>query len=62
FGNYSNRKQENKLDRIKKQIKKDEMPLKSYTLIHRNAILSTTQKREILNWITKIQDSLATEN
>jgi len=62
FGNYSNRKQENKLDRIKKQIKKDEMPLKSYTLIHRNTILSTTQKKEILNWITKIQDSLATEN
>ncbi|MBY0487114.1 MAG: heme-binding domain-containing protein [Flavobacteriaceae bacterium] len=62
FGNYSNRKQENKLDRIKKQIKKDEMPLKSYTLIHRNAILSTTQKREILDWINKIEDSISSQN
>lgn len=55
YGNYSSRKQNNKLDRIVKQIKSNEMPLNSYTLIHRNAILDNTKKEVIINWITKIQ-------
>ena len=62
FGNYSSRKQRSKLDAISKQIKTNKMPLSSYTLIHGNAILTSTQKEDILSWITKTQDSLATEN
>ncbi|WP_293892329.1 heme-binding domain-containing protein [Flavobacterium sp.] len=54
FGNYSNRKQRSKLVSISKQIKSDEMPLSSYTLIHRNAILTVNQKEEIINWINTI--------
>lgn len=52
--NYSKRKQNNKLDRITKQIKSNEMPLESYTLIHKNAILTPTQKEEVINWINTI--------
>lgn len=59
WGNYSSRKQGNKLDRISKQIKSDEMPLSSYTLIHRNAILSAVQKEEVIRWIDKVKDSLS---
>ncbi|POY37718.1 cytochrome C [Flavobacterium alvei] len=58
WGNYSSRKQNNKLDRIAKQIQSNEMPLASYTLIHKNATLSATQKKEVLDWINKIEDSL----
>jgi hypothetical protein len=58
WGNYSGRKQKNKLDRIAKQIKSNEMPLASYTLIHKNATLSATQKKEIINWISQLKDSL----
>lgn len=58
WGNYSNRKQNNKLDRIAKQIKSNEMPLSSYTMIHKNATLSATQKKEIINWISQLKDSL----
>ena len=61
FGKYSKRKQENKLEAIIKQIKSDEMPLASYTLIHKNAILTPTQKEEIINWIKKTKDSLSVE-
>ena len=61
FGKYSKRKQENKLEAIIKQIKSDEMPLASYTLIHKNAILTPTQKEEIINWIIKTKDSLSVE-
>lgn len=61
FGKYSKRKQDNKLEAIVKQIKSDEMPLASYTLIHKNAILTPTQKEEIINWIEKTKDSLSVE-
>ena len=62
WGNYSARKQNNKLDRIAKQIKSNEMPLSSYTMIHKNATLSATQKKEVLDWINKIEDSISSQN
>ena len=55
WGNYSSRKQNNKLDRIVKQIKSNEMPLSSYTLIHKNAVLNKTQKEEIIKWINTLK-------
>jgi hypothetical protein len=62
FGNYSDRKQNNKLDRIAKQIESNEMPLSSYTLIHKNAILTASQKKEVLDWINKTKDSISLQN
>ena len=61
WGKYSKRKQENKLDRIVKQIKSDEMPLASYTLIHKNARLTTVQKKEVMDCISKIKDSISSQ-
>lgn len=54
FGNYSKRKQQNKLKSIVKEIRSGGMPLSSYTLIHRNAILTAAQKQEIITWINTI--------
>lgn len=51
FGNYSQRKQKNKLYRISKQVKADEMPLPSYLLMHSNAKLSDDDKQKIINWV-----------
>ncbi len=62
WGSYSSRKQNNKLNRIAKQIKSDEMPLKSYTFIHKKAILTDTQKKEVLDWINKTEDSISSQN
>lgn len=58
FGSYSKRKQKNKLKAINSQIKNDEMPLLSYTLLHRDAKLSKNDKEQIIIWITKLRDSL----
>ncbi|AOW08943.1 heme-binding domain-containing protein [Flavobacterium gilvum] len=57
FGTYSKRKQNSKLKAISKQIKLNEMPLRSYTLIHKNAMLSTGQKQEVINWINSLKDN-----
>jgi hypothetical protein len=58
FASYRIGRQFKKLDEIVKQVKDDEMPLSSYTLIHRNAILSTEQKLTITNWATAISDAI----
>ncbi|MBC7749907.1 MAG: heme-binding domain-containing protein [Methylotenera sp.] len=59
FGDYSQHKQGNKLERIVKQIESDEMPLASYTLIHKNAILTQENKKVLINWIESKRDSTA---
>ncbi len=62
WGHYSKRKQANKLDRISKQIKANEMPLISYTLIHRNAKLSEVQKMELIDWISNMEEVDTSKN
>jgi len=57
FGNYSNRKKKSKLKSIISQVKDDEMPLSSYTLIHRDAKLSEKDKLELEKWLTELRDS-----
>jgi hypothetical protein len=50
FASYNIRKQYKSFDNINKEVKSGDMPLTSYTLIHRDAILSDTQKLVIANW------------
>ncbi len=57
FGNYDLRRQYHKLEEINDQVKRNEMPLSSYTIIHRDAILSIDQKLLIANWTTALLDS-----
>ena len=56
FGNYSIRRQYRKLEEINEEVKEGEMPLSSYTLIHRNAKLENEQKLLLANWTTSIRD------
>lgn len=56
--NYSNRRKKSKLKSIINQIKDDEMPLSSYTLIHRDALISEAEKQEIIQWLTLLKDSI----
>lgn len=58
WGPLSSRRKASKLRSIKKQIKSNEMPLNSYMLIHRNAILSKAEKQEIVQYITQLKNSL----
>lgn len=57
FGDYSLRRQFHKLEEISEQIEENEMPLKSYTVIHGNAVLSDIQKKEMKEWVTSLRDS-----
>lgn len=55
FGEYSTRRQSSKLRSMSSQVEDGEMPLDSYTLLHRDAILSDKEKEEFITWM----DSLA---
>lgn len=56
--NYSNRRKKSKLKSISSQIRKDKMPLSSYTFIHGDAKLSESKKELIIKWIDNLRDSL----
>jgi hypothetical protein len=58
FATYGIGRQYKKLEEIMEQVKEDEMPLSSYTLIHKNAILSTDKKQALAAWGTALIDSI----
>ncbi|PCI03729.1 MAG: hypothetical protein COB81_03280 [Flavobacteriaceae bacterium] len=57
FKNYSNRRQKSKLKSIISQVKQDKMPLKSYTLLHGDAKLSSLEKETLIRWTENILDN-----
>jgi len=58
FATYTVARQYRKLEEIAEEVKENEMPLESYTFIHRNAILNTQQKLIISNWTDMLRDSM----
>jgi len=58
FASYSLRRQYKKLGEIIEQLKEDEMPLDSYRLIHRNAVLSEPKKLSLSNWAQALKDTM----
>lgn len=50
--------QKKRMEDCLEQLKNDEMPLSSYTLIHRNAILSESDKDTLSGWCQRIIDQI----
>ncbi|MFC4261490.1 heme-binding domain-containing protein [Ferruginibacter yonginensis] len=57
FASYRIGRQYRKLEEIGNEID-DEMPLASYTFIHRDAVLTPEQKSAIKNWVIATRDSI----
>ena len=62
FGAYSNRKQQSKLQAIINSINDNTMPVSSYTMLHKKAILSVQSKALLLDWVQTTKDSLSQKN
>ena len=62
FTKYRIRRQYVKLEEINKLVKENEMPLDSYTWLHKDAKLTEAQKRIIANWSMALQDSIEAHN
>lgn len=62
FLSYPAKKAHHKLEEVIEQVKEGEMPLKSYTLVHRNAVLDQEQKRILSEWAAGIMHEIAATN
>ena len=58
FSAYRTFRQYHKLEKIKKEVEEDGMPLSSFTLIHGGAKLSDGQKEFLKNWANSLHDTL----
>ena len=58
FSSYSARRQYKKMEEVIEQVKEDEMPLSSYTIIHRDAKLNPEQKLALTTWAEAIRKDM----
>ncbi|HEX7755037.1 MAG TPA: heme-binding domain-containing protein [Niabella sp.] len=58
FTNLPAWKQYHKLDEVIEQVKENNMPLDSYTWIHKEAVLSDAQKKEIYDWVNTAKTTM----
>jgi hypothetical protein len=58
FASYRIGKQNHKLKEVIEQIEEGEMPLSSYTLIHKEAKLSESEKAILIQWCRNIMDTI----
>ncbi|MEI7905830.1 MAG: heme-binding domain-containing protein [Bacteroidota bacterium] len=58
FASYRPRRQFRKLEQAAELIKEGEMPLPSYTLIHKDAVLTDHQRELLYAWIQVTRDSM----
>ena len=58
WGNYSIRRKDHKLDEIIELVDEDEMPLKSYLLVHGDASLNAEQKAQLVKWANAVREEL----
>ena len=58
FINKPIRYQYNKLEECEKQVKEGDMPLDSYTWIHKDAILDQHEKNTLINWAESIRNEI----
>ena len=54
FNNYSKRRKKAKIKSIISQIEKDEMPLRSYRMMHSSARLSAADKMDLIDFFNTI--------
>jgi len=62
FASYRVNKQYHAIKDVSKAVKKDEMPISSYTLIHTYAKLSAQQSALLVNWADSITANIKANN
>ena len=62
FAAYSPKKQAHKLKEVIEQVKEEEMPLNSYTWVHKNAKLTNEQRLALSSWADALRKEIAAKN
>ncbi|MBI5692789.1 MAG: heme-binding domain-containing protein [Verrucomicrobia bacterium] len=61
FGELSRKRQAGRIEEMIDVIARRDMPLKSYTLTHRDAVYTEAQIKQINDWLEKVRDKVAPE-
>lgn len=62
FLTYPAKKARHKMEEVNEMVKEGEMPLNSYTWVHKGAVLSESEKLAIANWAVSTMKVIETEN
>jgi hypothetical protein len=62
FLTYPAKKARHKMEEVNEMVKEGEMPLNSYTWVHKEAVLSESEKLAIANWAVSTMKVIETEN
>lgn len=62
FGELTPKRQASRLEEMVDTISRREMPLRSYTLTHRDAKFTDAQIRELTDWLEALRDRVAPGN
>ena len=55
WSSYENERKEHKMEEIEEMVKKKEMPLPSYLIIHKDAELSESQMEALVDWAKEVE-------
>jgi hypothetical protein len=58
FASYSLRRQYHKMEEVEEMVEKKEMPLESYTYIHKDANLTQEERNKVIAWSKAIRDTM----
>lgn len=58
FASYRPRKQFHKMEEIEEMVREGDMPLPSYLIVHKDAVLSEEQKEMLYTWTNSVRDSM----
>ncbi len=58
FTTYNLKKQDHKLKEVVETVEKGEMPIESYTLMHREAALSPEERQDLIRWARNLRGQI----
>lgn len=58
FATYSAKKADHKLEEVVEMVEEGEMPLESYTFIHRDAKLTAEEAKTLMNWANSLRKTI----
>ena len=62
FLTYKPKKAHHKMEEVAEMVNEGEMPLQSYTIVHRDASLSDAQRKLVADWALGVMQQIATEH
>lgn len=62
FATYPTKKAHHKIEEVQETLEKQEMPLASYTLVHKDANLTDAEKQLLINWSKSLRTEIIERN